>query len=87
MCQGDWKKHKIRLIASLVLGLDDDTAEDIRRGVRFCRRIHAYQLQPAVLTPFPGTPVYQQLLKSKRIADSEMAVFRYDERNLPSSKK
>ncbi len=74
-CAKALEKHKIRLIASLVLGLDDDTAEDIRRGVRFCRRIHAYQLQPAVLTPFPGTPVYQQLLKSKRMLTQKWQYF------------
>jgi radical SAM superfamily enzyme YgiQ (UPF0313 family) len=59
-CAKALSRHKIRLIASLVLGIDTDGPEDIRRGVAFAKKINAYQLQPAVLTPFPGTPVYEQ---------------------------
>lgn len=61
------EKYKIRLIASIVLGIDDDTAEDMRRSVEFAKSIHAYQLQPAVLTPYPGTPVFEQYEKEGRM--------------------
>lgn len=61
------RKHKIRLIASIVLGIDSDTREDIRRAVKFASDIDAYQLQPAVLTPYPGTPVYEQYKKEHRM--------------------
>jgi radical SAM superfamily enzyme YgiQ (UPF0313 family) len=61
------RRHKIRLIASLVLGLDTDTANDIRRGVAFAKEMHAYQLQPAILTPYPGTPVYEQFHQEQRM--------------------
>ena len=54
------RQHKIRLIASIVLGIDADTKEDIRKAVDFAAKIDAYQLQPAVLTPYPNTPVYEQ---------------------------
>ena len=39
------RRHGIRLIASIVLGLDEDTAEDMQRSVDFARSIDAYQLQ------------------------------------------
>lgn len=61
------KKHGIRMIASIVLGLDDDTREDMRRAVQFASDIDAYQLQPAVLTPYPGTPVYEQFVREDRM--------------------
>lgn len=61
------RDHKIRLIASIVLGIDSDTKEDIRRAVAFASKIDAYQLQPAVLTPYPGTPVYEQYKKENRM--------------------
>lgn len=61
------KKHGIRLIASIVLGLDDDTIDDMNRSIQFAKDIDAYQLQPAVLTPFPGTPVYEQMVKEGRM--------------------
>jgi len=61
------KKHGIRLIASIVLGLDTDDSEDIHRTIAFAKSINAYQLQPAVLTPFPGTPVYEQYEREGRM--------------------
>ncbi len=61
------QKYKIKLIASIVLGLDHDTKEDIRKSVEFSKKINAYQLQPAILTPYPGTPLYEQFEKEDRI--------------------
>ncbi len=61
------RKYKIRLIVSLVLGIDADTGEDIRRAVSFAGKLDAYQLQPAILTPYPGTPVFNQYQKEKRM--------------------
>lgn len=61
------REHRIRLIASLVLGIDADTRDDIRRAVRFASDLDAYQLQPAILTPYPGTPVYEQYLAEERM--------------------
>ena len=59
--------YKIRLIVSLVLGIDADSKREIRRGVRFAKRVDAYQLQPAILTPYPGTPVYDKFQQEKRM--------------------
>lgn len=61
------KRHGIRVIASLVLGLDQDSREDIRRSVDFAKSIDAYQIQPAILTPFPGTPVYEGMQAEGRM--------------------
>ena len=41
-----------------VKAADADTHEDIMRTVQFAKDIDASKLQPAILTPFPGTPVY-----------------------------
>jgi radical SAM superfamily enzyme YgiQ (UPF0313 family) len=60
-------RHGIKLIASLVLGIDTDSHEDIMRSVRFAFDIGATQLQPAVLTPYPGTPVYEQYVREGRM--------------------
>jgi radical SAM superfamily enzyme YgiQ (UPF0313 family) len=67
------QKYGIRLIASLVLGIDEDGVEDIRRSVQFAKDINAYQLQPAILTPFPGTPVYEQFEKENRLLKQDWA--------------
>lgn len=68
-------KHKIRLITSLVLGIDSDTKEDIRKSVAFAKKINSYQLQPAVMTPFPKTPVYDKLKNKDRILTSDWSLF------------
>ena len=70
-CAEALQRHHIRLIASLVLGIDTDSPADINRGVDFCRDINAYQLQPAILTPYPGTPVYRQFVQEGRIINRD----------------
>ena len=65
-CQACWD-HGIRVIASIVLGLDTDGPEDIRRAYRFAKDVGAYQIQPAILTPFPGTPVFEQMESEDRL--------------------
>ncbi len=66
-CAQVLSRHKIRLIVSLVLGIDSDGPHDIQAGVSFAKRINAYQLQPAILTPFPGTVDYQQYCREHRM--------------------
>jgi radical SAM superfamily enzyme YgiQ (UPF0313 family) len=69
------ERHKIRVIASVVLGLDEDTREDMRASVQFAKEIHAYQLQPAILTPFPGAPLYEEYEKAGRMITHDWAQF------------
>lgn len=69
------EKYKIRVIASIVLGLDKDTKKDMDRSIAFAKSIHAYQLQPAILTPFPGTPVYEQFCTEHRMITDDWSHF------------
>ncbi|MBN1578033.1 MAG: B12-binding domain-containing radical SAM protein [Chitinispirillaceae bacterium] len=57
----------MKLSASIILGLEYDTKEDIARTVDFCRSINAYSLQPPILTPYPGTRLFEELRKEGRI--------------------
>jgi radical SAM superfamily enzyme YgiQ (UPF0313 family) len=68
-------KYKLKLLASLVLGLDTDAKEDIRNAIQFCQDINAFTLQPAVLTPFPKTPVYEQYQGEKRMLTKDWQYF------------
>ncbi|WP_207302781.1 B12-binding domain-containing radical SAM protein [Olsenella sp. Marseille-P4559] len=69
------RKHGIRVIASIVLGIDTDGPEDIERSYRFAKSIGAYQIQPAILTPFPGTPDYERLRAEGRIFANDWELF------------
>lgn len=74
-CAAALAKHKIRLISSIVVGIDTDEKEDIMRSVEFSKKINAYQLQPAVMTPFPGTAVYEQYVKEGRMLTKDWSLF------------
>ncbi|MCL2492499.1 MAG: B12-binding domain-containing radical SAM protein [Clostridiales bacterium] len=74
-CAKSLAKHKIRLIASFVLGIDTDGPEDIGRCVEFAKDVNAYTLQPAILTPFPGTETYKQFTEEKRMITKDWSVF------------
>ena len=77
------KEHGIQLIASIVLGIDEDGPEDIKRAVEFAKSIDASKLQPAILTPFPGTPVYEQFVREGRmIASGERDWDQFDMMNV-----
>ncbi len=73
-CQACWD-HGIRVIASLVLGLDTDGPEDIRRSYNFAKDVGAYQIQPAILTPFPKTPVFEEFEKEDRMITHNWELF------------
>lgn len=68
-------KYHIRIIASIILGLDEDDKDDMDRSVEFAKAIKAYQLQPAILTPYPGTPVYKQFENEGRIITNDWSRF------------
>ncbi len=73
-CAACWD-HGIRVIASVVLGLDSDTPQDIRATCAFAKSVGAYQIQPAILTPFPGTPVYDGMVEEGRLLTDDWSRF------------
>ncbi|MCI1727643.1 MAG: B12-binding domain-containing radical SAM protein [Lachnospiraceae bacterium] len=74
-CTAILAKHGIRLIASIVLGIDTDTKEDIIHSVDFVKSCNAYQLQPAILTPYPGTDTYRQMAAENRMITTDWTMF------------
>jgi len=74
-CARALAQHKIRLIASVVLGIDTDTKADIKRSVKFAKSINAYTLQPTVLTPYPGTAVAKQYEEEHRMITKNWSLF------------
>lgn len=53
--------------ACFILGLDTDGEEVFDNVHDFVRRTNPFDVQITVLTPFPGTPLYQRLLAAGRI--------------------
>jgi radical SAM superfamily enzyme YgiQ (UPF0313 family) len=57
----------IMTMASLIFGLDSDTAEVFDVAHDFLTRSKAAFFQACVMTPYPGTPVFNKLLSQGRI--------------------
>jgi radical SAM superfamily enzyme YgiQ (UPF0313 family) len=68
-------RHGLDIIGSFVFGLDADTAETCTATLEFAMQKKLAAAQFAVLTPFPGTPVYEQLMAEDRILDPDWSKY------------
>lgn len=72
---GTIHKAGIEIIGSFVLGLDGDDKNVFAKTVKFARRQKLCAAQFAVLTPFPGTVIRQQLEQKDRILDRDWSCY------------
>ncbi|MCX6305257.1 MAG: radical SAM protein [Bacteroidetes bacterium] len=61
------QKHGIGVIAGLIFGWDSDTRETIRARARFALKCGADSFQTSVLTPLPGTQLFEKTVAEKRL--------------------
>jgi len=61
------KKHKIRTIASVVLGMPGDTKDSIKRTVQFVRELNPSYAVFSLATPYPGTRFYKESFEKNLI--------------------
>jgi len=60
----------IRVNGCFVLGLDGHTPEIFDAVYEFARRTELFDVQITVLTPFPGTPLFERLRSEDRLLDA-----------------
>ena len=65
----------IGVYAGIVLGMDGDTPEVFPRTLDFLYKAKVDALQVTVLTPFPGTPLFDELDGQGRIFDKDWAKY------------
>lgn len=70
-----FKKFKIGLHGMFVLGADNDTVETIKNTVDFALDTGIDTIQMCALTPFPGTAIYDQMKREKRILHSNWELY------------
>lgn len=63
------QSHGIAVNGCFVLGLDGDDPSVFDRVEEFVRRSGQFDVQITVLTPFPGTPLYDRLLAEGRLLE------------------
>jgi len=61
------QSHGVTVNGCFVIGLDGQTAEIFEQVFEFVRDSGLYEVQITILTPFPGTPLYDRLLREDRI--------------------
>jgi len=76
------KKHGFEIFTSYILGSPQDTARDIRETIRFAKRLDTNVAQFSILTPYPGTALYEELKERIRTKhwpfyDSQHLVYRH----------
>ncbi len=67
----NFRAHKIHVHGMFVFGADEDGPETIRETVKFARETGISSVQFLILTPLPGTRLYDQLDREGRITDRD----------------
>lgn len=70
-----FRKRKIKIHGMFVLGSDNDNRKTIWETVRFAKRQKIDTLQMSILTPFPGTKVYEDLEREGRIFTKDWSLY------------
>ncbi len=59
--------HKIGILGTFIFGMDTDTPEDLLERAKFIKKSRIDAVQPTILTPLPGTKLYERFLESDRL--------------------
>jgi radical SAM superfamily enzyme YgiQ (UPF0313 family) len=63
------QSHGITVNGCFVIGLDGHTTDIFDEVFAFVRESGLYEVQVTVLTPFPGTPLYDRLAREQRLLE------------------
>ena len=65
------RDHGIAIVGSFILGMDDDTPESLNELLEFTIRERFFAALFNLLTPYPGTDLYNQFLRDGRLLHSK----------------
>ncbi|MDL1971406.1 MAG: B12-binding domain-containing radical SAM protein [Candidatus Desulfofervidaceae bacterium] len=68
-------KLNLHIHGMFIFGLDKDNLASIKNTVQFALKNKIGSVQFSILTPLPGTPVYQELKKKKRILSFDWSLY------------
>jgi radical SAM superfamily enzyme YgiQ (UPF0313 family) len=61
--------------ASLIFGLDEDAPGVFQRTLEFLLRNSVPSISPCILTPYPGTPLFERLMREGRILHTNWSYY------------
>jgi len=64
------KDVNLEVLTSFILGYPGETEEDMNTTIDFSTKLDSDYCQYSILTPFPGTPIYKDLIE-KNLIDNE----------------
>ncbi|MDD2763047.1 MAG: radical SAM protein [Opitutaceae bacterium] len=70
----------IGIVAGIILGLDHDAPEVFERTLRFLQQAQIGAVQVNILTPLPGTPLFDDMQRAGRMTDRDWS--HYDFRHV-----
>lgn len=65
------KNAGLQVLTSFILGYPGETEEDMNKTIDFSIKLDSDYSQYSILTPFPGTPIYKELLDKHLIDDDD----------------
>jgi radical SAM superfamily enzyme YgiQ (UPF0313 family) len=69
------KEHNINIHGMFVLGSDTDDIETIKNTAKFAKKLAIDSIQLMMLTPLPGTPVFEDLKNSGRLIHTDWSKY------------
>ena len=69
------RRHRIKIHGMFVLGFDQDDWASVKRTVRFATRARLATTQFLILTPLPGSELYEKLCAERRIAFHDWSLY------------
>lgn len=69
------KQHSINIHGMFVLGSDTDDIETIKNTAKFAKKLNIDSIQFMVLTPLPGTPVFEDLKSEGRLIHTDWSKY------------
>ena len=69
------KKHSINIHGMFVLGSDTDDIQTIRNTEKFAKKLDIDSIQFMILTPLPGTPVFEDLKSAGRLIHTDWSKY------------
>ena len=71
------RRSGIGIIAGIIVGMDQDTPGVFERTLRFLQQTRIDALQVNILTPLPGTPLFDDYAEADRILDRDWSHYDY----------
>ncbi|MBC2721338.1 radical SAM protein [Desulfosporosinus sp.] len=68
-------QHGISVQAGIVFGFDSDTPEIFEKTLNACETLGIDGVTPSILTPFPGTPIYDQYKRDGRLLNVDWSYY------------